>query len=400
MASSNNQNSARREFVDFNLLGALWLVLQYRRLLIGLGLAALILSATYAFLAPKTYTSTARLVVPEASPSSFLGGLDELSRLTGRNLDGTNGELYVGIARSRSVADPVMERFHLQEVYQVQFLDDAYRVLNRMLDITFDSRQSLLTLQVSDRDAQRAADLANALVDELEHRSIDLNLRSAQKERTFLEERLADVKQKLAAAEEALKQFQADNKVFNLDGQAEATLEAFAQLRGILASKEIESKVLAIYQTELSPERRALQEEIEQLREQIDALENSPAGQKLNPDALVAMGQIPELGLRYGRLRRDFKVQEVLFELLAKQYELARVKEVKTTTPLQILDRATPPERKSAPKRLFIMLLATCSTLFLTTVGIFFWEAWQRMTASNQELWDQIKGQLLRKRKK
>jgi len=396
MAPGNNQKAAEMEFAEFNLLGALWVVVKYRRLLVGLGMAALVVSATYAFLAPKTYTATARIVVPDTSSGALLGGLDEISRLAGKSLDGTNGDLYVGIVRSRSVADPVIERFHLQDVYQVKYPEDAFRVLNGVLGVTFDARQALLTLEVSDRDAQRAADLTNALVEELEQRSVDLNLGSAQRERAFLEERLIEVKKSLASAEEALKQFQEEHKVFNLGAQAEATLEAVAELRAHLASREIALKVLAISQTEFSPQRQTLQEELKQIREQIDALEHSPAGRKLNPDTLVTIGEIPELGLRYGRLRRDFKVQEVLFELLAKQYELARVKEVKTTTPLQILDRATPPERKSAPKRLFIIVLSTCSILFLALVGIFVREACLKIAASDRELWGQIKQRMRR----
>jgi uncharacterized protein involved in exopolysaccharide biosynthesis len=129
-------------------------------------------------------------------------------------------------------------------------------------------------------------------------------------------------------------------------------------------------------------------------------LENSPVGNEISSRSSVTTGKIPELGLEFGRLLRDFKVKETLYENLSKQYELKRVAEANTTSPLQVLDRAIPPQRKSGPKRLFIMVLTTCSTLFLTTVGIFLWDAWQRVTASNQELWDQIKGRILWRRKK
>jgi capsule polysaccharide export protein KpsE/RkpR len=306
----------------------------------------------------------------------------------------------VAIARSRSVADPVVERFDLQQVYQVPYAEDAYNVLNRHLEVNFDNQQSLLTLGITDKDPNRSAALTNALVEELERRSINLTLGSAQRERAFLESHLIEVKHGLVAAEEALKKFQEGNQTFQLDEQTRAIVEAIGNLQGELAGKEIAAGVLRTFQTERNPQLQALKAEISGIRRQIQALENSPVGNEISSRSSVTTGKIPELGLEFGRLLRDFKVKETLYENLSKQYELKRVAEANTTSPLQVLDRAIPPQRKSGPKRLFIMVLTTCSTLFLTTVGIFLWDAWQRVTASNQELWDQIKGRILWRRKK
>jgi len=304
----------------------------------------------------------------------------------------------VGIARSRSVAAPVIEKFKLREVYDVPYAEDAYQVLNRRLDATFDSKETLLTLAVRDRDPQRAASLANALVEELERRSIELNLGSASQERAFLEKRLADVKQGLAAAEDALKKFQQEHRAFGLDEQAKAIIEALGRLQGELAGKEIELGVLRTFQTERNPQVQVLTAKIEEIRRQLMALEKSPTGSRVAGGGMVTTVEMPELAIRFGRLLRDYKVQEVLYELLAKQYELARVEEAKTTTRLQILDWAVPPERKSGPKRLFIMVLATSVSLFLTIVAIFACEAWRKATASEPELAERIRQELRRKR--
>jgi uncharacterized protein involved in exopolysaccharide biosynthesis len=385
---------------EFNLLNAVWVVVRYGRILVLAGLVSLVLATAYAFWLPKVFTATSRIIVPQTSPSSILGSSNELAQLTGRNLTGPEGELYVAIARSRSVADPVVERFDLQQVYQVPYAEDAYNVLNRHLEVNFDNQQSLLTLGITDKDPNRSAALTNALVEELERRSINLTLGSAQRERAFLESHLIEVKHGLVAAEEALKKFQEGNQTFQLDEQTRAIVEAIGNLQGELAGKEIAAGVLRTFQTERNPQLQALKAEISGIRRQIQALENSPVGNEISSRSSVTTGKIPELGLEFGRLLRDFKVKETLYENLSKQYELKRVAEANTTSPLQVLDRATPPQRKSGPKRLFIMVLTTCSTLFLTTVGIFLWDAWQRVTASNQELWDQIKGRILWRRKK
>ena len=56
---------------------------------------------------------------------------------------------------------------------------------------------------------------------------------------------------------------------------------------------------------------------------------------------------------------REVKYNEALFEALAKQFELARVEEAREAPLVQVLDRAVPPERKSAPKRAQIVVLST-----------------------------------------
>lgn len=382
------------ETAEFNLLQAFATLLRYRRFLLGITVGAFLLSTLYAYLVRPVYTATTRLVVPRSQSSPMLGAAGDLLLLAGKGLDAAGGEMYVEIARSRSVAEPLIDRFDLLKSYGVTFREDAYVRLNREIDARFDQRAGILSLAVSDRDPARAAALANALAGGVKLRVIEMNTGSAGQEREFLAERLDQVGEALRRAEESMKLFQEENRAFRLDDQALATVERLGRLRGELASKEIAAGVLRTAQTERNPELRALLNEIAQIRRQIEQIERTPAGRNVQGNEPVTAGELPALGVRYARLVRDYKIQETLFNQLTKQLEAVHTEEVKVISPLQVLDEAVVPERRSSPKRMFVVTLATSSALLLALLAILVREGWQRMIAGEPELWTAIRAQL------
>jgi uncharacterized protein involved in exopolysaccharide biosynthesis len=78
-----------------------------------------------------------------------------------------------------------------------------------------------------------------------------------------------------------------------------------------------------------------------------------------------------------GRLR-DVKYYEFLYELLAKQYELAKIDEAKDATVIQVMDKAIEPDRRSKPKRVLIVFLITLLTLFVSIFWAFVRESADR----------------------
>ena len=158
--------------------------------------------------------------------------------------------------------------------------------------------------------------------------------------------------------------------------------------------------MLLSYQTEQNPQVKALRESVAQLKEQLRRMESSPEGQKVSGDVFIATSQVPELGLQYARLMRDFKVQETLYELLTKQYEVAKINEAKNTSTLQVLDDAFVPDRKSKPKRALMVLLATFAVGFLAVLAAFVREFGERMDGEDRQRWEAIKkAARLRKRR-
>jgi uncharacterized protein involved in exopolysaccharide biosynthesis len=84
-------------------------------------------------------------------------------------------------------------------------------------------------------------------------------------------------------------------------------------------------------------------------------------------------------------------VQETLFEMLKKQHEIASFEEAKTTSSIQILDLAVPPDRKSKPRRSLIVLLVTLCSGFLAMIYIFIVEYLSRLNEDDRERWQAIR---------
>jgi uncharacterized protein involved in exopolysaccharide biosynthesis len=383
---------------EIKLLDLLLVLVKNKVLIIGVMAAAFVLTYLYTLTLPNIYTATSRLLPPQqergglaAMMSSGMGDIAALAGIPGRP---GSGEMYVGMLQSRTVADAIIDNFGLMEKFKWKTRSGAYGVLNHKVKISADRKSGFLTIMVDDKDPQFAADLANAYVEELKRLNVMFNLTNAGRERVFLEERLAVVKEDLINAENSLRDFQQSNKAIKIDAQASAVIEGIAKLRGELASKEVELGVLLTSQTEQNPQVRALREGVGQLRNQLHKLEESSAGKKVSDDIFIAMSDVPDVGLQYARLLRDYKVQETLFELLSKQYEVAKINEAKNTSSLQVLDEAVVPDRKSKPKRRKTVTLATLVAGVLTVYLAFIREKVERMNEKDRQRLNEIRGLL------
>lgn len=382
---------------EINLLDLLLVLVKNKRMILGSMIAAFVLACGATLLMPNIYTATARLLPPQQEKSglgAMLSGMGDLAALAGISTGGGSADLYVGMLKSRTVADAVIERFDLMQKFEWEKRDDAYQALEQKVQISADKKTAFITIAADDEDPQFAAELANAYVEELKKLNVQINLNSAGRERVFLEERLAVVKSDLIAAEEGLRTFQQTNKAIKIDAQATAVIESIARLKGEVASKEVELGVLLTSQTEQNPQVRALREGIGQLKAQLRKLEDSSEGRKVSSDVFIATADVPSVGLQYARLMRDFKVQETLFELLTKQYEVAKISEAKNTSALQVLDEAAVPDRKSKPKRSLIVLMATFAIGFLAVLLAFVREFGQKMNDEDRQRWEEIRGMM------
>jgi len=379
---------------EINLLDLLLVLIRQKKLILGIGAATFVLTCIVTLLIPNKYIATSRILPPQQDRNglgAMLGGMSDLASLAGLSVAGNSGDLYVGMLQSRTVADAIIDRFELMTVYDEKYRLRTYDELRKKAAISLGKKDGIITISVEDKDPQRAAAMANAFVEEIKRLNVKLNLGSSGRERAFLEERLAVVKDDLRRAEEALKTFQEKNKAIRIDDQASALIEAISRLKGELASKEVEVGVLLTYQTEQNSQVKAAREAIGQLKAQIRRLEQSPEGQQVADDIFIATSEVPELGVQYARLLRGFKVQETLFELLSKQHELAKLSEAKSTSTIQVIDEAVAPDRKSKPKRALIVILATLAAGFAGILLAFVREYAGRMSEGDRVRWAEIK---------
>lgn len=357
-------NAAEQERSEISLL-ELFRTLSRRKQTIGLAVViTAVIAAAIAFLLPPKFRAEAVILTPQQTQPSLsamaqlsglgsAGGLSSLGLLSGLALRNP-ADLYIGILESRTIADRLIKTFNLKQVYQD---DDFYSARKRLARNTTikTGRDTLIRILVEDRDPNRAAQLANAYVDELSSQNSRVALSEASQRRLFFETQLSKEKNLLADAEIALRDTQQSTGLVSPTGQAEGLMRAVSQLHAQISAREAQLEAMKTFASDENPHLQTAKREVSALQAELGKLErgNHVAG---TPE--VPAGELPQAGLQYLRKYRDVKYHEALFEILAKQYEAARLDEAKSGPMVQVIDRAVPPERKSWPPRAILILTA------------------------------------------
>lgn len=373
-----------------NLLDYLEVIAKRWSMIVKVTAIAFVLSIAVAVMLPKIYSSTA-LILPPQQDSGLIGMMSAMTGgmagLAGDLLGkGTTADLYVGILNSRAVADSIIDRFKLMDVYEQDYRIDTYKVLDKKVDIAAGKKDGIISVTVEDKDPKRAADMANAFVEELGKLSIKLNITGAGQNRGYLEERLSKAKVDLTRAEEAVKIFAQKNKALDVPEQAKAAILGVAQLKAQLAVQEVQLAAMRSRFTDTTQDVIDMKATIANLRSQIAQVEG-----KGRISSIPSVGSLPGLGQEYVRLMREFKVQEAIFELLTKQYEMAKLSESKDISTMQIIQKATVPDKKNKPKRLIIVLGSTIAAGFGAMLYALILKAFQEMSLEDREKWNRIR---------
>jgi uncharacterized protein involved in exopolysaccharide biosynthesis len=318
----------------------LWLVAG--PLLAGL----LALGVTY--LTPPTFTAATTILPPQQQQSAAASALASLGALPGlAGMGGaikTPGDQYAALIQSVTVTDRLVDAFKLMDVYGAKFRVDARRQLAANVRITVGKKDGLITIEVDDLDPQRAAALANAHVEQLRQMMSGLAVTEAQQRRVFFDQQLKQTRDKLIAAQEALES--TGFSVGALRAEPRAAVEGYAKLRADVTAAEVKLKTLQRSLAETTPEVQQQETLLLALRGQLAKLE----------------ANISTPGNDYIGKYREYKYQETLYDLFARQYEMARLDESREGALIQVVDPATPPERKSRPKRAMTALTTTVAT--------------------------------------
>jgi|CZKR01.1.fsa_nt_gi uncharacterized protein involved in exopolysaccharide biosynthesis len=351
--------SAERKSVD--LFDLLLILSEARRTIAICMLIFIALGGAICILAKPTFSASALIMPPQQGQSlaTMMGQLNALVSLTGGGIGGsqlkTPVDMYIGMLESRTIADRLISRFHLQDLYKTRKMEDTRTRLKSNTRFLA-GKDGLIHIIVDDHDPNRASEMANAYVDELYSMNSHLAITEAAQRRVFFDQELAEEKSALAIAENDLKQTAERTGVIQLGGQAESIIRSLAVLRAEIASREVQINSLRMFATDQNPVAIRAQEEINSLRNQLAKLEKDPRNPELVSTFGIPAGRVPAVALEYARKLREVKYHETLFELLAKQYEAARIDEAKAAPIIQVVDRAVPPDKKSGPHRALIIL--------------------------------------------
>ena len=368
-----------------------------RKRLIGtVTLVAAVGSLVVAMQLPPTFTARATLMPPgsqqQSGSAAALAALGSLGGLAGGLSAKTPDELYVALLKSDSVQRALIDRFDLKTRYKVDSYETLRKTLPSYIRVASDKKSGLISVEVDDEDAKFAADLANAHAPEITKVLGRLAVSEAQLRRVFFENQLKETKERLIKAELDLQRVQEKSGVIVLDKQAEALIAGAAQVRALVAEREVQLKVLRASATEQNPAVIRLTTELRALRSELSRMESNQGG---NAGSAVDMpvGKLPEAAINYVRARRELKLQETLLETMIRQYEIAKLDEAKEGPQLQAVDTAIPPDRKSKPSRALIVLattmialLGTCAFVIVRRYGVWSRENFPENIAAREAL--------------
>lgn len=376
---------------DTSFLDVMIAFAKRKRIIVGLPLAAALLAAAASLMLPDVYRAETKLLPPQQAQSNAAALLSQLSGMgAAASVAGIKSpnELYVGMLRSRTIADRLIARFDLLKVYGVKSQEAARKSLESNTSIN-SGKDGLISIDVQGEQQKLVAPLANAYAEELLRLTRSLAITDASQRRMFFESQLELSKNNLAKAEIALKAALDTSGMVSVDTESQTLVETLARVRAQVTAKEIQLNSMRPFLTASHPDFKRVSEELNSLRQQLSTLENGRSGET----ALAKTAGTTRSGLGNIQLLRDVKYYQMLYDLLAKQFEVARLDEAKDPTLIQVLDHAIEPERKFKPRRALLVVICTTLALFAAFLFAFFLDFRQRALRSpdTARRWEELK---------
>jgi uncharacterized protein involved in exopolysaccharide biosynthesis len=363
------------------------LLAKHKRTILYIVLSCSIVAAGISLLIPNKYTAKTRIMPPQQSQSSLslqmLSQVSSVLGLMGKDMGMKNpSELYVAMLKSRTVGDALNQRFDLKRIYRQERTSDTLEQLGAETKVTT-GKDGTIGLEFTDRDPRRAAEIANAYMEELSKLTSRLAVTEASQRRLFFEMQLQKAREDLSEAEVAFRRAQEKTGLIEPESQARAIIESVALIRAQIAAKEVQISAMRSFATPDNPDLRRAEQELAGLQVQRQKLEKQ--NNAMPGDIQIPTTKIPEVGLEYLRKFRDLKFNETLYELITKQYELAKMDEAKDAAIIQVLDKAVPPDKKSGPKRTIIVIVTALAAAVLACLWVMMREFLQRLKTNPEQ---------------
>ncbi len=359
------------------VLTVLTRLLRSKGLLMRGAAAGFMIGLLVCVLYPRSYTATTRIMTPQATPSASgllmnsmsaaSGGQMAMAAAGGLSLRNPN-DVYIGLLGSRPVADALIEQYGLRALYRAKDMTAARKKLALNTSVSSE-KSTFISVAVTDHDRQRAAALANAYTEQLGHLTKTLALTEASHRRIFYEEQLKHAKDDVVTAESAFQQIQQKEGLVQLDVQAKAVIGRLATLHALVSGKQVELQSVRSYSTERNPEVALTEQQLLSLRQEVAALEETQPGRARREPGTgsksrarseeMGLQDVAGAGLDYLRAEHELQYRQILFDLLLKQYDVARLDEAKDAAVVQAVEVAIPPERSSSPGRGITILILT-----------------------------------------
>ena len=389
-----NQKSKRLEDLIIVLV-------KYRKLIFLNVLIVTIAAIVISLLIPNKYTATASFISPKKKSglfgdiSGFSNTIKDLSRTLGGRLGTVSDEAYnyLVILQSRTASEKVIKKFNLREVYEIDEdkpYEDVIKALSNYVDFNIEDEGNVV-ISVTDKIPERAAKIANYYVEILNEISTELNVTESRNNREFIEKRFIQAQDDILAIEDSLEIFSKKYNVLAIEEQVKAAIEVAAKAKAELEMAKLEREILIRNYGENNPL-------VIQANLKVNELENQLATLKFGEDKnlrsslniFVPFEKVPETGVLYLRMMRNYEIQSKILEFIYPIYEQAKIEEQKDIPVVLVVDKAIPPEKKSSPKRSFIVVGAFLISFFFSLVYVLVKESYYTLQ-TDQERYEKVK---------
>jgi uncharacterized protein involved in exopolysaccharide biosynthesis len=404
---------------EINLINLLYKIARYWKLIVINFIVVSIIAVIISLLLPKWYKAEAA-IMPPVKEGSFGLGLGMAGQLAGMMLGGggdfdlpmfaTPSDIYEMILKSRSVADSIIYKYKLMQLYKQETIEETRLELTGHTFLEVGKEGAIFIRFEAKNDPVLASNVVQSYIEELDKANKRVKIFYAHNTRKFIEERLVENKEKLKAAEDSLQVFQRRYNAVSIEDQVTAAVNNYAQLLGMKQHYEVQLNAFQDNMALSHPEVRELNSKIQGIDKMIREMkygDKTGITQALmkDTDMFPPFASVPQLGLEYARRLRDVKIQELIFELLTQQHEQEKIKEAKDTPTVVVLDKPVPPTKKSRPKRAIIVLLAALLSIFYSLFVILIKEYNQHLRMNNPDDYQKLQAiksefsSILRKRR-
>jgi uncharacterized protein involved in exopolysaccharide biosynthesis len=371
-----------------HLLDYFGVLIKWRKFIIKSIIIILILVLAVSFLFRSKYTASTTILPPSYQQNMMMGlmssgmssELSALARMGGMFPGATNvSDLFAAILKSSRIMGVVINKYELKKVFKSRTGEDAMKALNEITRIRVSS-EGIISIAVTYKDKVLAANIANSLVEELDRFMTQTAMTTGKKYRIFIEQRLSETEKNLSSVEDSLRTFQEKNRTVSLDVEVKNAIETIAKLKGEIILRQVQKGALSTVSQTDNPYLKNLDLELNEYEKALSKIEFGGLGDKqFGAGFSIPFANLPKITLEYARLVRDVKIQETVFELLTEQYEQAKIMELKDTPTVQVLDYASPPEKKSWPRRGRMLIVTLILTFILSCLCAYFLEYMQSL---------------------
>jgi capsular polysaccharide biosynthesis protein len=359
-------------------------LIQWRKFILLSGFAGAALLAILSFILPSWYTARTTVFPPETPTTMmpFAGLMQQFSAPILGPLGVAPGTIYIEMLQSRTVSEKIIEEFDLMKRYKAARVEEAIDALHSHLGFTL-LDNGMLIMTVEDRDPQRAADMANRMVQLLDETTRTIKETRAGRTREFIQRQLEERGLMLARAEDSLKVFQQVHNAVDLDEQLKSAMDIVTSLTSRAMALEVEMGYMKNWVSPNSEEYQRKEAEYNEVMSQLRKLKanNTSSDKDMLRSFFPTLRDVPDVALQYLRLRREVEIQNTVYTMLTNEYEKARIEEARDTPVVQVLDTAVKPNLRSRPKRKILTIVGGLLGLGWGTMTALFRTAWREQAA-------------------